>query len=79
MEWAARLMNGNRNGECTVPGCTEDADHLDHRKAWTNNGGRTCVSNLFPMCSAHNTSKGEKDYDEWLLAMLVDDLVDQLL
>jgi len=51
---------------CTVPGCSRRAETLDHRLAYIKNG-RTSVANLFPMCNAHNQSKGDTDYDIWLL------------
>lgn len=51
--------------ECTVPGCYHKAETLDHRVAW-NNGGKTSVNNLFPMCNSHNQSKSDKVYEEWL-------------
>jgi len=62
---AAYEVHGLEDGGCTVPGCTRRADVLDHREAFAN-GGRTCVSNLYPMCSEHNASKGDTDYGEWL-------------
>jgi 5-methylcytosine-specific restriction endonuclease McrA len=51
---------------CTVPGCNRKAETLDHRIPYAKNG-RTSVHNLFPMCNAHNKSKGDTDYDIWLL------------
>lgn len=54
-----------RGGKCTVPGCPEDYETLDHRVAWAN-GGKTRVNNLYPMCIAHNQSKGDSDYNTWL-------------
>ena len=51
--------------KCTVPGCKKDYETLDHRIAFAK-GGKTSVSNLFPMCEEHNLSKGDKDYLTWL-------------
>jgi len=51
---------------CTVPGCKEAYETLDHRIPWSKDG-RTCVKNLFPMCEEHNLSKGNTPYDLWLL------------
>jgi len=51
---------------CTVPRCQNDGDTLDHRIPWEHYKKGTCVDNLFPMCSEHNSSKGEKDYFDWL-------------
>lgn len=72
MAAAARRANGALGGRCTVPGCTEAADALDHRvpydadAASEESPGRTCVRNLFPMCTEHNSSKGEENYAKWL-------------
>ena len=76
MAEAAREINGP-DGLCTVPGCTEEGDHLDHRVASTRSG-RTCVSNLFPMCERHNLSKGEKDYELWLVELATQGCADAL-
>jgi len=54
-----------RGNKCTVPGCTKNAQTLDHRLAWAK-GGKTCVDNLFPMCNEHNQAKGDTDYNIWL-------------
>jgi len=71
MRDAAMKINGFPDGRCTVPGCTEKADCLDHRVAYRDGeGGRTCVDNLFPMCTSHNSSKGDQDYENWLLKLL---------
>ena len=51
--------------KCTVPGCTRPFEELDHRIPYGPNG-RTSVNNLWPMCSAHNKSKGDTNYAEWL-------------
>src|SRR5262249_29762625 len=64
MEEIVRRIRGNR---CTVPGCTRYADTLDHRIPWSR-GGPTSVANLWPMCSQHNESKADTDYDVWLAA-----------
>src|SRR5438105_2748013 len=37
---------------CTVPGCRQRAEVLDHRIAFAR-GGRTSIENLYPMCEAH--------------------------
>lgn len=50
---------------CTVPGCNNQYETLDHRIPYTNNGP-TSVSNLFPMCNHHNQSKGDTNYYDWL-------------
>jgi 5-methylcytosine-specific restriction endonuclease McrA len=54
-----------KGGTCTVPGCRNPAEVLDHRIAY-NNGGPTSVTNLWPMCVPCNASKGDKDYLSWL-------------
>jgi len=59
------VVTNIKGKKCTVPGCKKDYETLDHRIAYTK-GGRTSVSNLFPMCEEHNLSKGEKDYSTWL-------------
>jgi 5-methylcytosine-specific restriction endonuclease McrA len=64
MEDIVRRLRGDR---CTVPGCSRYADTLDHRTPWSQ-GGHTCVANLWPMCSDHNTSKSDTDYVVWLAA-----------
>lgn len=51
---------------CCVPRCLKDGDTLDHRIPWEYYKRGTCVDNLFPMCSEHNSSKGDKDYFDWL-------------
>jgi len=56
---------------CTAPGCGKPSETLDHREPWAY-GGLTSVENLFPMCTECNTSKGTKDYEDWLLDREVD-------
>jgi hypothetical protein len=63
MESVVVSMKGNL---CTAPDCTERYETLDHRLPVAK-GGRTSVRNLFPMCNAHNQSKGDSDYDDWAL------------
>jgi 5-methylcytosine-specific restriction endonuclease McrA len=58
------LIKGTK---CTVPGCEKKYETLDHRVAYSK-GGRTSVENLFPMCNEHNQSKGDLNYNAWLLA-----------
>lgn len=50
---------------CSVPGCTNPDDTLDHRIPYSR-GGKTSVKNLVPMCRAHNASKGDRPYRAWL-------------
>ena len=50
---------------CIVPWCSKTADTLDHILAW-DNGGKTSVNNLQPMCKQHNSSKGNINYRNWL-------------
>jgi hypothetical protein len=63
IEEAVTLVKGVN---CTVPGCSTHYQTLDHRVAWSK-GGRTSVDNLFPMCDSHNRSKGDSDYETWLM------------
>lgn len=56
---------------CTVPGCLKRADTLDHRIPWEINKRGTSIENLFPMCAAHNASKGDREYGEWLQERIV--------
>lgn len=65
MERVVRQVHGTPRGLCTVPGCTRRADTLDHRLAWSQ-GGKTSFLNLFPMCTQHNSEKGDTYYDLWL-------------
>ena len=62
METVVITIKGKK---CTVPGCKNNSETLDHRLAFSN-GGKTSVSNLYPMCKEHNQSKGDKDYGTWL-------------
>ncbi|HNT26545.1 MAG TPA: HNH endonuclease signature motif containing protein [bacterium] len=62
MEDTVRALKGDL---CTVPGCTNHADTLDHRVPWGERG-KTSVWNLYPMCREHNESKGDRDYYEWV-------------
>jgi 5-methylcytosine-specific restriction endonuclease McrA len=59
------VVLGLRGCDCTVPGCLCPAEVLDHRVPFAR-GGRTSVENLYPMCDAHNSSKGDQDYCAWL-------------
>lgn len=65
METVVVQEKGNK---CTVPGCKKNYETLDHRIPFSK-VGKTSVSNLFPMCEAHNQSKGDKDYVAWLRGM----------
>lgn len=41
---------------CAVPGCTVQFDRLEiHHVIWWRHGGRTDLSNLLPICSAHHS------------------------
>jgi 5-methylcytosine-specific restriction endonuclease McrA len=62
MEDAVVASKGNN---CSVPGCKKNAETLDHRVPFSK-GGRTSVTNLYPMCIEHNQSKNDSDYSEWL-------------
>jgi 5-methylcytosine-specific restriction endonuclease McrA len=67
-EWPSEMETvvvNLKGKKCTVPGCNKDYESLDHRIAYAN-GGKTSVENLFPMCTDHNSSKGDKDYETWL-------------
>lgn len=57
---------------CCVPGCYRERATLVHRQSLTA-GGRTSVDNLMPMCERHAASKGDKNYDEWLVAACQED------
>jgi len=55
-----------QNGKCKV--CEVDVSagyHVDHLIALVN-GGTNWPSNLQILCPSCNTSKGAKDFDEWL-------------
>lgn len=62
MEQTVKALRGTK---CTVPGCNKTGNTLDHRTAFSK-GGKTCVANLYPMCTDHNLSKNDSDYDTWL-------------
>jgi hypothetical protein len=67
-EWPQEMEDEvvrTKGRHCTVPACTKRYETLDHRVAWSK-GGPTSVDNLYPMCEAHNQSKGDQDYDDWL-------------
>lgn len=49
-------------GKCLFPGCHEKSVTQDHVIP-VSKGGRHHVSNLQPLCNAHNASKGTKDTD----------------
>jgi len=53
---------------CAAPGCYQEYTTLVHRQPWSR-GGRTCVSNLLPMCAEHARAKGEADFDEWVATL----------
>ncbi len=57
---------------CSVPGCYRERAKLVHRQS-LKAGGKTSVDNLMPMCERHAVSKGERDYDEWLVAVRQED------
>ncbi len=61
MENVVLILKGS---VCTVPGCKHPYETLDHRVPFSK-GGKTSVSNLFPMCNKHNLSKGDEDYYLW--------------
>ena len=75
MARAAFLLHGRVAGGrhmCTVPECDREATVLDHRVPFDthveaeDNSGKTCVENLFPMCSECDRSKGAEGYEEWV-------------
>jgi hypothetical protein len=57
---------------CSVPGCYRERATLVHRQSLAT-GGRTSADNLMPMCERHAASKGDKNYDEWLVAVRQED------
>lgn len=61
-----RVVVAEKGDKCTVPGCSKSYETLDHRVPFSKSG-RTSVNNLYPMCNAHNQSKGDFDYTVWLL------------
>jgi hypothetical protein len=68
-EWPAELeeaVSVLRGTVCVVPGCYHEKATLAHRKPYTK-GGVTSVDNMMPMCAHHAESKGEREYDEWLV------------
>lgn len=66
MEDTVIEVKGNK---CSVPGCDKYYETLDHRVPWSKKG-RTSVENLYPMCTAHNQSKGDSDYDLWVVTQV---------
>jgi len=50
---------------CVISGCRNREMSLDHITAW-DNGGKTSVENLQPMCKKHNSSKGNTRIGLWL-------------
>jgi 5-methylcytosine-specific restriction endonuclease McrA len=61
-----------RGTVCAVSGCFHERSTLVHRKS-LKAGGRTSVDNLMPMCERHAASKGDRDYDEWLAAIRLEE------
>ena len=61
-----RVVLNLKGVRCTVPGCQHRYETLDHRVPWAR-GGPTSVNNLWPMCNEHNRSKGDTDYQSWLM------------
>lgn len=59
------IVIGLKGKNCTVPGCSKKYQTLDHRIPWSKNG-KTSVENLFPMCTEHNLSKSDTEYETWL-------------
>lgn len=54
----------DRDGHrCQV--CGDPGDTVDHRVP-IQSGGRNDPDNLWTLCLACNSSKGTKDYDEWI-------------
>jgi len=64
MEDAVHILKGKT---CIIKNCPHKnaTITLDHILAWDNRG-KTSVENLQPMCQPHNSSKGTKDFKEWL-------------
>lgn len=55
-----------RDGEvCAYCRTTEGPFHLDHIRA-VSKGGTNAETNLTVACNSCNTSKGDKDIDEWM-------------
>ena len=52
-------------GKCAVPWCVEPAQGAGSRIA-SNEGGRTCISNLVALCGAHARVRGKGDYGVWI-------------
>ena len=53
---------------CSVPGCYGEHSTFVFRQLPAQ-GGRTSVDNLMPVCARHASSKGNRNYDEWMAAM----------
>jgi len=75
MARAAFLLHGrvvDGRHMCTAPDCDREATVLDHRVSFDDSGpadenpGKTCVENLYPMCSECDRSKGDEGYEEWV-------------
>lgn len=60
-------VRSSKDNACTVPDCRRHGNTLDHRVPYP--GGKTSVDNLFPMCTQHNSAKGEQDYNTWLASL----------
>jgi hypothetical protein len=54
---------------CSVPGCPYEPATLVHRLS-PSSGGRTSVDNLMPLCARHVALKGNRDYPEFVGAIV---------
>jgi len=53
----------SKRPRCVVPGCTAQADTVDHADG---NRANDEWSNLLPFCRSHNSSKGNRHISDWL-------------
>jgi 5-methylcytosine-specific restriction endonuclease McrA len=60
-----RVVLSLKGKACIIKNCRENDMTLDHIVPW-DDGGKTSVSNLQPMCQSHNSSKGTKKFSSWL-------------
>ena len=50
------------NGRCNYEGCSKDANHVDHKEAYSK-VGKTEINNLQLLCASCNLSKGAKNIE----------------
>lgn len=61
--WQLKLLYGS---ECIIPGCTAEADTIDHIVP-ISKGGKHTFANTQPMCKSHNCSKRNRNSNDYRL------------